>query len=59
MADEQQTENVESTTTENVETKEVQQEQPKKEFVKNDKGHQVDIDRVLFLCLCQTGGLLV
>ena len=47
MADEQQTENVESTTTENVETKEVQQEQPKKEFVKNDKGHQVDIDRVV------------
>lgn len=47
MADEQQTENVESTTTENVETKEVQQEQPKKEFVKNDKGNQVDIDRVI------------
>ena len=47
MADEQQTENVETTTTENVETKEVQQEQSKKEFVKNDKGNQVDIDRVI------------
>ena len=46
MADEQQTENVESTTTENVE-KEVQQEQSKKEFIKNDKGQQVDIDRVV------------
>jgi len=46
MADEQQTENVETTTTENVE-KEVQQEQPKKEFIKNDKGHQIDIDKVV------------
>lgn len=46
MADEQQTENVEATTTENVAT-EVQQEQPKKEFIKNDKGHQIDIDKVV------------
>jgi len=46
MADEQQTEKVETTTTENVE-KEVQQEQTKKEFIKNDKGQQVDIDRVV------------
>jgi len=46
MADEQQTEKVETTTTENVE-KEVQQEQAKKEFIKNDKGHQIDIDKVV------------
>ena len=46
MADEQQTENVETTTTENVE-KEAQQEQAKKEFIKNDKGHQIDIDKVV------------
>ena len=46
MADEQQTENVETTTTENVEVQQTQ-EQPKKEYVKNDKGHQVDIDRVV------------
>jgi len=46
MADEQQTENVETTTTENVE-REVQQEQAKKEFIKNDKGHQIDIDKVV------------
>lgn len=46
MADEQQTEKVETTTTENVE-KQVQQEQPKKEFIKNDKGYQVDIDKVV------------
>lgn len=47
MADEQQTEKVETTTTENVETNEVQQEQPKKEYIKNDKGHQIDIDKVV------------
>jgi len=46
MADEQQTENVETTTTENVE-REAQQEQAKKEFIKNDKGHQIDIDKVV------------
>jgi len=46
MADEQQTENVETTTTENVE-REAKQEQAKKEFVKNDKGHQIDIDKVV------------
>ena len=51
MADEQNTASVDNQTTENMETKntekEVQQEQPKKEFVKNDKGHQIDIDRVV------------
>jgi len=46
MADEQQTENVETTITENVE-REAQQEQAKKEFIKNDKGHQIDIDKVV------------
>jgi hypothetical protein len=46
MADEQQTENVETTTNENVE-REAQQEQAKKEFIKNDKGHQIDIDKVV------------
>ena len=46
MADEQQTENVETTTTENVE-REAKQEQAKKEFIKNDKGYQIDIDKVV------------
>ena len=43
MSDENKTEQVEATTTENVE---VQQEQPKKEYT-NNKGMQVDIDKVV------------
>ena len=43
MSDENKTEQVETTTTENVE---VQQEQPKKEYT-NNKGMQVDIDKVV------------
>jgi len=46
MADEQQTEKVETTTTENVEKQEVKQEEQKSEYI-NNKGHQVDIDKVL------------
>lgn len=46
MADEQHTEKVEATTTENVEKTEVQQEEPKVEYV-NKKGYQVDMDKVL------------
>ena len=46
MADEQNTEQVEQTTTENVENVETKQEQPKETYV-NNKGSQIDIDKVV------------
>ena len=46
MADEQNTEQVEQTTTENVENVETKQEQPKETYI-NNKGSQIDIDKVV------------
>ena len=46
MADEQNTEQVEQTTTENVENVETKQEQSKETYV-NNKGSQIDIDKVV------------
>jgi len=46
MADEQNTEQVEQITTENVENVETKQEQPKETYV-NNKGSQIDIDKVV------------